>query len=372
MHVVNYLGEASSPRTDSSFRILDAGLPKDYEAWDQLWQRWPEREVFAHPGYVSLFKSDTDRALCAAYESPAGCALYPFLLKDLSRERYCAAADGPAADITAPIGYGGPVGWDITDRQRLTTEFWGAFDSWCVKSHVVTEFARLSLDGEQLIDQRSERIFRQNNVVRSLEPSEAELWQDFRHKVRKNVNRARQSGLHIEVDLTGTRIDDFAQIYSATMNRRQASEAFRFSHDFFDQIHLQLAGKFAYFHTCLGTQVVSTELVLLSANRVYSWLGGTDIHFYELRPNDLLKFEIMLWAKAQGKHSFILGGGASPQDGIFRYKQSFAPSGVLPFFTRRRIVDAQRYRLLVERASGQRSKSPLAGVEDFFPAYRAA
>jgi hypothetical protein len=69
----------------------------------------------------------------------------------------------------------------------------------------------------------------------------------------------------------------------------------------------------------------------------------------------------MLWAKRAGKRRFVLGGGHEPDDGIFRYKRSFAPGGLVPFEVGMRVLDPERYAEL----SGGRETT-------FFPAYRGA
>src|ERR1035438_1807073 len=115
------------------------------------------------------------------------------------------------------------------------------------------------------------------------------------------------------------------------MDRRNAGEAYYFPREYFERIHADLKGQFAYFHALIGGAVVSTELVLVSAQRVYSFLGGTDAAWFHVRPNDLLKVEIMNWARSAGKTEFVLGGGYARGDGIYRYKLSFAPSGSVPF-----------------------------------------
>jgi hypothetical protein len=81
----------------------------------------------------------------------------------------------------------------------------------------------------------------------------------------------------------------------------------------------------------------------------------------------------MLWAKRSGKARFVLGGGHLPDDGIFRYKRSFAPEGVVPFRVGQRILDQGAYDCLLEA----RSKAATAEggewipQEGFFPAYRS-
>jgi hypothetical protein len=79
----------------------------------------------------------------------------------------------------------------------------------------------------------------------------------------------------------------------------------------------------------------------------------------------------MLWAKRANKQRFVLGGGASPEDGIFNYKLSFAPSGAVDFYLRKRIVWEDRYRLYCERSAALKKNQNEPPAADFFPAYRA-
>jgi lipid II:glycine glycyltransferase (peptidoglycan interpeptide bridge formation enzyme) len=178
--------------------------------------------------------------------------------------------------------------------------------------------------------------------------------------VRKNVKKARRSGVRVEFDDTGARLDDFLRLYLDTLTRREAPERYAFSREFFERIPAPRV----YVHALQGDEVVSSELVLLSEHHAYSVLGGTRSDAFELRPNDLLKWELILWAKEKGKRRFVLGGGYEDGDGIFRYKRSFAPHGLVPFFVGRRVLQPALYAELTERVGG--------GVDPaFFPAYRA-
>jgi lipid II:glycine glycyltransferase (peptidoglycan interpeptide bridge formation enzyme) len=181
--------------------------------------------------------------------------------------------------------------------------------------------------------------------------------------VRKNVKKARRAGVEIEFDPEGARLDDFLRLYAHTLERRDAPERYRFPREFFERIHERLAGQFVYAHALHENQVVSSELVLLSARNAYSFLGGTESDAFDQRPNDLLKHEVILWAKDAGKARFVLGGGYGADDGIFRYKRSFAPHGLLPFFIGRRVLQPELYGELAEKAGA-------TGDDTFFPAYR--
>lgn len=196
---------------------------------------------------------------------------------------------------------------------------------------------------------------------------------EYEHKVRKNVKRARQEGVRVEVDLEGSRLGEFLTIYHATMDRRGASDSYYLGGEFFERLVLGLPGQFVFFHALHGEAVVASELVLTSRDHLYSFLGGTRAEAFHLRPNDLLKHEANLWGLRSGMKAFVLGGGYRGRDGIYRYKLSFAPHGEVQFRTGRIVFDLQAYdRLLNARRAWEGVRGhqwqPQPG---FFPAYRA-
>ena len=83
---------------------------------------------------------------------------------------------------------------------------------------------------------------------------------------------------------------------------------------------------------------------------------------------------VMEWARSQGKKRFILGGGYRPDDGILRYKLSFAPNGRVPFYVGCRILDEELYAKAVTARGAAESERTGSGWEpraDYFPLYRA-
>ena len=91
---------------------------------------------------------------------------------------------------------------------------------------------------------------------------------DVDHKVRKNVKKARRSGVSVELETEGARLDDFLRLYEHTLDRREAPERYRFSRTFFESIHAQLSGQFVYAHALRDERVVSSELALVSERRL--------------------------------------------------------------------------------------------------------
>jgi hypothetical protein len=265
-------------------------------------------------------------------------------------------------DLSTPYGYGGF--WVEGDAFELVNQ---AYDRFCIDQGFVSEFVRFHLFGDYRLHYSGMVETRTNNVVRSLDSSLDDILKDFKHKVRKNLQRAEDSGLSIELDATATRLDDFMTVYYGTMDRTEATTDFYFTQEFFEALN-EMAGNYMYFHVMYEGQVIATELVLYGTENSYSFLGGTNGDFFHLRPNDFLKYEIIKWAKRQGLRRFVLGGGYGADDGIFRYKRSFAPNGVVPFYIGKRILDKDKYDKLVKLRSdediSERSMS-------FFPEYRS-
>lgn len=347
-----------------------ADTHEGYAAWLALWQRSPEREPFAHPGYALLYAGDASRACAAAMEQEGGTVLYPFLLRDLRMEPFWPQQmqHRPAYDIVTPYGYGGAE-WlpkveslkPKVESQKRFRAFYNAFAEWAAATGVVSEFVRFSLFSEARHGYDGLVEHNNDNIVCETGPHGDGLHDRARYKVRKNVRTAEACGLTVEDDEAGKRLDDFLAVYHDTMDRRNAAPFYYFGKPYLVALMQALGKQCRFFHVVHEDQVVATELVLCSANRVYSFLGGTLTPFFKHRASDLLKAHLMQWTAQAGYRQFVIGGGYKPHDGIFAFKKGFAPAGVVPFYTGKKVFDKNMYHLLAS------TDKPGQG---FFPAYR--
>ena len=362
--------EAPPTLSGLQVRILDGGVAEDRQAWLDLWHQWPDAEVMAHPDYVRLFARPQDRFLAAAVRTARGGILYPFLARPLALEPWSPPGLN-AWDTTTPYGYGGPFAWNSAPEE--TMDFWPNFECWARREQIVTSFARLSLFADQRIPFDGQVEFNGPNIVRSLNETEDEIWSSYEPKVRKNVRRARERGCSLRIDTAGSGLDEFLRVYTATMERRNASSQYFFPRSFFESLIRGLERHFVFFHVLLGGKVVSTELVLLSARHAYSFLGGTLEEAFDARPNDFLKHESFLWCRAAGKKAVVLGGGYHGQEGLLRYKQAFAPSGSMPFTVGKKSYNAVLTGTLLDHRADWEQARASGWQRDpaFFPPYRA-
>ncbi|HYG67254.1 MAG TPA: GNAT family N-acetyltransferase [Anaeromyxobacteraceae bacterium] len=352
------------------FHVLDAERPADLARWRALWERWPGREVMASPAYVRLFARPGDRAVCLVGEGAGATILFPLVLRPLAAEPW--AAPGEARwDATSPYGFGGPFA--LGDGVLEHEAFWDAYEAFCREARIVTTFARLSVFPGELAPIRGRVVERGPNVVRDLRPGLDAIWRDYAHNVRTNVRGAQKAGLRVEVDVTGASLDAFVDVYHHTMERRGASEWYFFSRPFFEAIVANLTGQFGIVNVLAGSKVLSSELVLASATRIYSFLGGTRAEAFKLRPNDLVRHGSVVWGVETGKSELVLGGGFAPEDGILRHKRYLAPNGDVPFRVAELVHDEPAFDALVRHRAALAAASGRAWAprEDFFPPYRA-
>ena len=156
------------------------------------------------------------------------------------------------------------------------------------------------------------------------------------------------------------------------MQRRRAAGFYYFDRPFFERLTGVLPGQYAFFHVVKGSELLASELVLVSTRFVYSFLGGSNYSHSELRPNDLLKHSAVEWSHNTGRKAFVLGGGSDPRDGILRYKLSFSPNGAIPFCTSAWCLDDEAVgQLVAKRAEAERKKGrKWTPTGSFFPPYR--
>ena len=354
------------------FFVLDARTETDFSKWLSLYNAWEKSEPFAHPAYCKLFCDDKTNAKCAVLISSQGTVMYPFLLRDIKKEAYAEFVLNEVKDIITPYGYGGQYIISCFDQEKLIELFNAQLKLWAQSEHVVCEVIKFHLFKEDILPYSGDISSPLSNIVVDLLTKRDELWLNFDHKVRKNVKKAQRSNLKFVADNNGKYLDQFLDIYYQTMDRKSAKENYYFNTAFFKTIIEEMPDNFHFFHVFSDDKIISTELCMVSKQNIYSYLGGTLSEYFELRPNDLLKYEIILWGMENKKERFVLGGGYQDDDGIFKYKRAFAPEGILPFYLGTKITNENLYNQLIQaKKDFNTTKGQVwEPIQGFIPGYR--
>ena len=323
--------------------------------------------------YIDAFSNGTKDLICFSYSSikKNSIAIMPGYLKPI----VIGEEETIYYDFITPYGYTGPIFSDDIDQSDIK-EFWQSIDQWYVNNQVITEFIRFNLFGNQEY-YSGENFTTLHNIKGKIIDEEEDQWASFNSKVRKNVNKAKRENLSSAIyfcNISDKQIAEFYDIYIQTMKRRDTNERYLYSFQEFKSF-INKKEKHSAICTIYFKDIpISSELILISEDSIYSFLGGTDENFFDKRPNDFLKLEALNWARAQEKKYYILGGGYCINDGIFQYKKAFFPNDVVNYYTGRKILNKKIYNQLVSKASNFRLAKGMdkLDIEDntFFPLYR--
>jgi len=275
-------------------------------------------------------------------------------------------------DVNTPYGYSGPLFNKNTTEEDII-EFWKIVDHWYLKNNVITEFIRFNLENNHR-EYSGHLIPTLDNVRGELTDFES-IWTNLKQKVRNNYRKAVKSGLSIKIH-TETKspevIDQFYDIYIATMKRNNAAENYFYSKDYFTTLINESFENTIIAIVFKDDIAISTELILINKSIIYSYLGGTNSDYFDYRPNDYLKIEMIKWALENNKTHYVLGGGRSNGDGLYQYKKSFFPKdkGVI-YYTGRKVINPEIYGELI-KAIEVEFVDALDSVKDskkYFPIY---
>ena len=352
----------------ATFLLLDAAVPEQRAQWLSLWHLWPTQEVMAHPGYGELFARTGDRIVCACQMGEESGILFPLIVRPLRSEPWGRGEEGETCDLVSPYGYGGPFGWGPYHVE----EFWTGFDQWAQTIRAVSLFTRFSLFKDHLIPFFGDTLVKGPCVIVSLNQEPNAMLASYAKTVRENIRQAERAGVTLEADPECRRLEEFLSVYYATMNRVGARPMYYFPKSFFERLIAGLPNQVLLFHSLHDQRIVSTELLLISKDHLYPFVNGTLEEGLRLRANPLLRHQVNLWGKAQGKKQVVLGGGYSGEDNLLRFKQRYAPNGSVSFNVGTKIFDSHSYQALIDKRAIWECEqgNQWSPACDFFPAYR--
>lgn len=348
-------------------KVLNLNNEDDVNLYRKIVNTTDFHSAYNRLEYFDVFCGGLDDLICFYFKSDTEIILMPGYLKrikiyDALKENY---------DFSTPYGYTGTFcSNDITPETLMT--FWIEVQKWQLNNNVVSEFIRFNLFNNTIGYNGIIHDTMLNIKGRII--SEDEQWKAFDAKVRKNVKRAQREELTSNVYykiIEQVHLDEFYSIYIDTMKRTNAKEFFFYKPESFKYFILNNLELCAICTIYDKGKPISTELLLISDNSVFSFLGGTLADAFEKRPNDYLKFEVINWARSQGFKNYVLGGGYGYEDGIFKYKKAFFPNDVVKYVTGRKIINNEIYLNLVDEVNSKKSEKEYLDIDDnsFFPLY---
>jgi hypothetical protein len=316
------------------------------------------RIVQEHLGYQARLFVLQDQTCLIAY--PFFCRPIHSLL--LGEEESDHLSDTISPEYTGPLTRG-------TAGQSFAIEFLKRFSTFAFGQSMVAEFIHLhpwkAFTGALLGDCVE---FNREIVYVDLTETDEQLWRmSFTHACRKNISRSQRERVRVFEAQTMGDVREFYHLYTETMDRRNALKFYYFSLEYFSSIFDQLRDNSRFVLAEYRNRVVAGTLYLYDRDDVYSYLGGADASFQQVRPTNAIIYDMILWGQRHGIKRLVLGGGYLHNDGIFRFKASFSPERA-KFFVYKRVHLPEKFVSLC------RSWSNISGLAPktiaYFPPYR--
>ena len=307
--------------------------------------------------------------------------LMPFVRNDIQQLPFTRnlLSDISLYDIESLYGYGGPLA-RIRDENltaKLYDEFLSAFHHYCVETGIIAEYARLHpllKNHYPLMRVEEGRIVQLKQVAYvDLTLDKDTLWHGLRKGHRTSVNKARRLGVQVEQEqVADEALAVFRKLYKETMERKQAGEDWLFPDSYFTNCANCLGDqRISIFSAKVDGVTVASSLIIHAYQTVYYHFAGSSEVYRDYCANNLLLYEVTLWAKAQGYHYFHLGGGYVAGDSLYFFKSGFSNTTAW-LYAYKRVHDEKRYTQLCElKNAWNLAQGIQRSVSSFFPGYRS-
>lgn len=272
-------------------------------------------------------------------------------------------------EIITPYGYGGAVVEEVTgEKDKLIKEYNEAFAKYCEEQNIVCEFVRFHPIVNNALDFKSvySPIFSRKTLGTNLVDFEDPINAEFSKSCRKKIRRALNSGVSYEIKEKPDTLDEFKEIYYATMDRNNAADYYYFDDKYFADVLKYFRENVITCKAILEGKTIAMGLYFVYNGTVHVHLSGTYSEYLNLSPAVVLRYGVAEWAIKNGYKLIHHGGGRTndPEDSLFTFKKSFAQNTEFDFYVAKKIWNKDVYNAICE----SEKVDPNA---DFFPAWRS-
>ena len=331
--------------------------------WDATVHSFAEHDVYYLSGYVKAFQIHGDGDPYLLYYEDNGLrAIYVYMRRKTALEG--------VFDSVTPYGYGGVLFEGDTSEGNLQS-FWTAYLEKMAEEHIVDNFVRYHpvLKNAVPMEEVSNVIDLGKTVAFDLASPEV-IWDNIISKNRNMIRKAEKNGITIEHGKGMDLLDQFTEIYNATMDKDHAEEYYYFKRPFYESIDRDLQDNYKMFYAMYEGRPIAMSIMIFANGRLNYHLSGSDIAYRNLAPSNLLLYKAALWGYEQGCKTFHLGGGVgSGEDNLYKFKAAFNKNSDYQFSIGKEIFDQEKYDQLVAiRAQQDPDFNP---ESKFFPLYRS-
>jgi hypothetical protein len=339
----------------------------ELDEWWSYYERAGRPGPYHRPDYLELlagnFEHHDERPELFVLEDGDDIVYYPYIRRSLTTVSFAEQTDTDLDtydDIVSSWYWGGPFA--SAETEDICERFAEAFTEYCQAENIVAEFVRF--DPNERNHDRFECLdpsFNRETVRIDLTQSEEEIWENYEDRNQRAIRQARDTAITVEPTSDPEDVAAFHRIYSNAMDAKDASAHYRFEQSFFENLVRDSA---------LGSLLVARYegetiggfIVAHDETVAHHYLSASNPEYWDMRVNNLLYHEVVMYCKDTGRRLFDFQGG---RPGVFKFKKGFGP-GRSELHLARRVHMDDTYADMVAEAES-------AGIDTdsgYFPAYR--
>jgi len=335
----------------------------DAKTWDKIVRSFRDYDVYWLSGYMKPFQIHGDGdPMLFYYEDGDTRGINVVMKRDIAKDLVFRGIieENRWFDFATPYGYGG---WLIEGNQ--TEKLFQTYFDWLEYNNIVSEFVRFHpmLKNHEACRDFYE-VVRLGEVVHMDLSSPEVIWNNLTRENRNRIRKAEKNHVRVYDDLFTDTVEQFREVYNATMDRKKADNYYYFSPAFYQSVFNGLSQNTRIFRAEKDGELIAASMMIYANRHMSFHLSGCRQEYNTLAPNNLIMYRAALWGCENGYKTLLLGGGVgSRTDTLLRYKKTFNKGGLSRFYIGKKIIYPREYDEL--NRLGKALESP------YFPQYRA-
>ena len=300
-------------------------------------------EIYYLIDYVHFYLKNDEEYNVFYIENGINLILIPYIKSPIKEQ------DG-FYDIETPYGYGGPIisSSDISFIQNS----WRLFLKLVKEENIIAGLFRFNpfYKIDNFLNLTSLSVIKERKVViLDLENTLDEIYSNFSKDNKSKIRKAKNSNLIFEQSNKYDDLIRFSKIYIDRMKENLALEMYLFDQKYFDQI-FKYKSKFTKLYILKKeSEIIGGAIILHNNQNAHYHLSSCKSEYFNLGPNNFLRYNIILDLKKKNLKAINFGGGKTnnTNDTLLTFKQKFSPNS-LWFYIGKLVFNKKKYDQIID------------------------
>ncbi len=239
-------------------------------------------------------------------------------------------------DLTSPYGYCGPYCsdahlFDISEQ---------LFVEYAKQNKYATEFVRYHFlySSTLKFSKNIQNVQNRSMLVLNLQKNWDDIWKNEMSVGNRNITRKlEKEGYRVETYNDTFYLQEFIEMYNATMKHSNAEDFYYFENDFYYNLFDKLKEKIVLVRVCKGDVTYCSALFFKCGNIFTYYLSARNLNYKNIPASNLLLTNMAKLGNEKGYHYFNMGGGRTNtvDDSLFKFKNNFCKEITLFYIGKR-------------------------------------